>query len=179
MHTFSILDLGASEPRDVMLISGLVTISPVTTVSTIDTADGKVGYIVFNDHNLPASGQLVTAISQLKAAHVTDLILDLRYNGGGYLFIASELAYMIAGPAATSGKIFERLTYSDKRTADTNSPGSTYPFFATHRGYPGTGTIADAPLPSLNLSRVFVITSSEPRRPAKRSSTACRASGSR
>ena len=38
-----------------------------------------------------------------------DLVLDLRYNGGGYLAIASELAYMIAGPARTSGKTFERI----------------------------------------------------------------------
>ena len=37
------------------------------------------------------------AINTLKAANVTDLVLDLRYNGGGYLDIASEVAYMIAG----------------------------------------------------------------------------------
>ena len=48
----------------------------------------------------------MSAINTLKAAAVTDLVLDMRYNGGGYLDIAAELAYMIAGrggpPARTS-----------------------------------------------------------------------------
>ena len=35
------------------------------------------------------------------AAGVNDLVLDLRYNGGGLVGISSQLAYMIAGPART------------------------------------------------------------------------------
>ena len=46
----------------------------------------------------PRETQLIAAFNQLKAAGVTDLVLDIRYNGGGYLDIASEVAYMIAGP---------------------------------------------------------------------------------
>jgi len=158
MHSFSILDQGQSTPRTVTLISGEITTNPVPTVQTIDTASGRVGYILFNDHNLPSEGGLASAVSQLKAAGVTDLVLDMRYNGGGYLRIASELAYMIAGNAATSGKIFERLTFSDKRSADTNDPGNTFAFINTAWGLPGTGTTAGSPLPSLNLSRVFILT---------------------
>ena len=41
-------------------------------------------------------------MTQLKNSGVTDLVLDIRYNGGGYLDIASELAYMIAGPNVTT-----------------------------------------------------------------------------
>jgi hypothetical protein len=161
MHTFTILDQGASTPRTVTLISGEIATSPVYTVKTIDVPDGgKVGYILFNDHILPAEGQLIAAVAQLKAAGIKDLFLDVRYNGGGYAYIASQLAYMIAGPAATAGKYFEKFTYSDKRAADTNDPGSTYPFFTTATGYSGTGTFGGAPLPTLNLGRVFVITSS-------------------
>ena len=43
------------------------------------------------------------AITTLDNANVTDLILDLRYNGGGYLDIASELAYMIGNTTLTTG----------------------------------------------------------------------------
>jgi hypothetical protein len=159
-HTFTIRDANSAQTRTITLVSGNVTFDPVPTVKTLDVADGKVGYLLFNDHNLPSEGRLITAISQLQAAGVRDLFLDLRYNGGGYVFVASELAYMIAGRTATAGKIFEKFTFNDKRSADTNDPSNTYPFFDAASGITGTNTEGDAPLPTLNLSRVFVITSS-------------------
>ena len=58
------------------------------------------------------SPQLINAINTLKAANVTDLVLDIRYNGGGYLDIASELAFMIAGSARTAGRTFEQLVFN-------------------------------------------------------------------
>jgi hypothetical protein len=82
---------------------------------------------------------------------VTDLVLDMRYNGGGYLYIASELAYMIAGPARTAGKTFEKLNYNAKRTTD--NARAPYPFQAT--------STANAALPTLDLARVYVLTTAE------------------
>ena len=158
-HSFKILDLNATTPRTVSLVSGSITFNPVPIASTITTGSGKVGYIVFNDHNLPSEGGLINAVRSLRNAGINDLVLDLRYNGGGYLYIASELAYMIAGPTATNNKIMEKLTFSDKRSAETNSPDSTFPFFDASSGFPGTNSVADAPLPFLNLKRVFVLTS--------------------
>ncbi len=158
-HTFRILDVNSSTPRTVTLVSADVQVATVPVTRTIDTPTGRVGYILFNDHFLPAEGELMSAVQQLASANVTDLVLDLRYNGGGYLFIAAELAYMIAGPAATKNKIMERETYSDKRAADTNSPDSVTPFWDTASGYPGTNTTQDAPLPFLNLKRLYVLTS--------------------
>ena len=45
---------------------------------------------------------------------VDDLVIDLRYNGGGLLAIASQVAYMVAGSAATAGQTFEKYTFNDK-----------------------------------------------------------------
>jgi carboxyl-terminal processing protease len=81
-------------------------------------------------------------------------VLDLRYNGGGYLFIASELAYMIAGPNRTGGRVFERLSYNSKRTAETEDT----PFFDTSCIYDGSRCTSSQPLPTLNLGRVYVLT---------------------
>lgn len=157
-HAFGLLDLGAQTPRTVTLTSEVVALSPVQTVATLNTGNGKVGYMLFNDHNFPAEGQLIAGIRQLKTAGIQDLVLDLRYNGGGLLYIASQLAYMIAGPQS-NGKIFEKLTFSDKRSADTNNPENTYPFFNITSGLDGTNTTANNPLPSLGFNRVFVLTS--------------------
>ena len=98
-HTFVIRDLGASTDRTVTLTAQALASTPVLKVATLPAPNQSVGYILFNDHIAPSEGQLVAAINTLKAAAVTDLVLDVRYNGGGYLDIAAELAYMIAGPA--------------------------------------------------------------------------------
>ena len=45
-------------------------------------------------------------------------MLDLRYNGGGYLYIASQVAYMIAGATRTNGQVFERTMFNSKRTGE-------------------------------------------------------------
>lgn len=133
---------------------------PVQNVSVLNAGTDPVGYLVFNDHIATSEAQLIAAINQLKTADVTDLILDIRYNGGGYLDIASELAYMIAGPVPTAGRTFERLTFNDKHPNTDPVTGQALtpiPFHTTTQGFSaGTG----APLPTLNLQRVFVITGS-------------------
>jgi hypothetical protein len=111
-HTFVVQDLGATAARSVTMVTGSVTSTPVQGVGTL--AGGQVGYMLFNDHMATAEAQLIAAVNQLKAASVSDLVIDIRYNGGGYLTIASELAYMVAGPARTAGKTFELLTFNDK-----------------------------------------------------------------
>ena len=113
--------------------------------------------MLFNDHTAPAEKALSDAVNQLRGT-ITDLVLDIRYNGGGYLDIASELAYMIAGSGKTGGQTFERQQFNDKHpTFDpvTGQAIAPTPFFTTGLGFsvnPGT------PLPSLGLSRVYVLT---------------------
>lgn len=92
-------------------------VTTVQNVQTIKTSNGTVGYFTFDSQIAQSEGELITAISQLKAANVSDLVIDMRYNGGGYLFIASELAYMIAGPRATAGKVFEQTMFNEKQSA--------------------------------------------------------------
>jgi carboxyl-terminal processing protease len=159
-HTFDVLDYGMTSTRQVTLVSASVTSAPVppALVHAITTTTGPVGYILFNDHTAPAEKGLIDAINNLKGAGVTDLILDIRYNGGGYLDIASELAHMIGGGNKTAGQTFEREQFNDKHPSIDPVTGETIsstPFFNTSLGFsvsPGT------PLPTLGLSRVYVLT---------------------
>jgi carboxyl-terminal processing protease len=121
----------------------------------------KVGYLLLNNHNALAEPQLRQAVDYLASEEVEELVLDLRYNGGGFLDVAAELAYMIAGPAATAGRTFERRVFNSKHTGGfdpiSGEPLAT-PFHSTTQGlHPQTP--AGLPLPSLDLSRVFVLTS--------------------
>lgn len=143
--------------RSVSMTAAQITKTPVQNTRTIDTASGRVGYLTFTDHIAPAEGQLVAAVQSLASQNITDLVLDLRYNGGGYLYIASQVGYMVAGSSRTSGRTFERLLFNDKRTADNNDPDNNAPFYNVTSGFTGSGTSANQPLPQLVLNRVYVL----------------------
>jgi C-terminal processing protease CtpA/Prc len=158
-HTFVVRDLGSAVTRPVTMTSTLITSTPVQNVGTITTDTGTVGYILFNSHIATAEKGLIDAVTQLSPARIDDLVLDLRYNGGGLLAIASQLAYMIAGPTATSGKTFENMGFNDKHpTYDpvTGNPLSPTPFYDTSIGF---SVPPDQTLPTLNLNRVFILSS--------------------
>jgi carboxyl-terminal processing protease len=157
-YTFEVLDEGSATARSIVMIAGVVTEIPVQNVGSLPAPNGSVGYMLFNDHIATAEGELISAMIQLKAAAISDLVLDIRYNGGGYLDIASELAYMIAGPAATSGRAFERSSFNDKNPFSLSVAQSTTPFHSTTQGF---STRSGVPLPQLGLPRVYVITSGD------------------
>ena len=157
-HTFTVLDPGSAVPRSVTMVSQEITLAMVQNTQVINTPTGDIGYMTFNLHRAPAEQELIDAINTLQG--VDDLILDIRYNRGGFLAIASQVAYMIAGPARTAGRIFETTQFNDKYPATdpiTGQPIEPYPFIDETLGF---SVPAGQPLPTLNLSRVFVLTGS-------------------
>ena len=82
---------------------------------------------------------LVDAFNQFKAQGVQDLVLDIRYNGGGTLAIASELAYMVAGANATSGKVFEKLEFNRKNPFGVTDAEASTPFVTDRIGISCSG----------------------------------------
>lgn len=160
-HTFTVRDNGSSTPRAFTMTSANITGTPVQNVHTINTGSGLVGYMLFNDHLATSEQQLVAAVTTLKNAGVSDLVLDIRYNGGGYLDIASEMAYMIAGPVATTGKTFEELQFNDQHPTTDAVTGATLTPTLFHSTTQGFSVAAGQVLPTLNLTRVFVLTGND------------------
>jgi carboxyl-terminal processing protease len=160
MHSFQIGDSSSSPIRTVSITSADVASDPVPNVKVIGSS-GRVGYLLFNDHIATAEQALIDAVNQLNTGlGIDDLVLDMRYNGGGFLDIASELAYMIAGPAQTGGQPFETLQFNDKHPTTnpvTGQPLSPMPFHTTSQGFSTTAVQA---LPTLDLSRVYVLVGS-------------------
>ncbi len=138
---------------DATMAAAQVSTASVLNTRVIDTPAGKTGYLTFNSHNGPAEKQLYDAVTLFKSAAVTDLVIDMRYNGGGLLTIASELAYMVAGPAATDGKIFFKYSTNGHLL-----PGRPTPFLAKSSGQLATQVLPlGTPLPHLDLKRVTVL----------------------
>jgi hypothetical protein len=161
-HTLVIRDQGASTNRTVTMTAQPITETPVQNVTTLPVPYQHVGYMLFNDHVATAEQELVAGFQQLKNAGVTDLVLDIRYNGGGYLDIASEVAYMIAGPnlttSATPTPFFERENYNDRNPFNFTTAQTTTPFHDHGEGFTVSSATA---LPFLGLSRVYVLTSAD------------------
>lgn len=160
-HTFDVGELGSTQIRRVSITSANITSAPVQNVSVIPTLSGQVGYLLFNDHIATAEQALIDAVNQLNAGPgINDLVLDMRYNGGGFLDIASELAYMIAGTTPTAGQPFETLQFNDKHPTTNPVTGqslSPMPFHTTSLGF---STPAGQDLPTLDLPRVYVLVGS-------------------
>ncbi len=151
-HTFTVLDLGSSTPRTVTMTSVAITSHPVQNVKILSIPSGdRVGYMLFNAHNAPAAQAIVEAGKHLKNAGINDLIVDLRYNRGGLVYVAQILSSMIAG-ADKEGLIFEEFETNGK------VPSESWEFTFE---FAEEGIIGDTGLtvPSLGLSRLFVLTS--------------------
>ena len=89
--TFVVRDPGATADRTVTLTSINLSPSPVNRTRVIDTPTGKVGYILFNTFSpFESERAIIQAITELRISSVTDLVLDLRYNGGGLLAVVHD-----------------------------------------------------------------------------------------
>jgi carboxyl-terminal processing protease len=114
-------------------------VNSVMLFDTLTINKIKTGHLVFDEFIKPSSEELATAFAFFKSQNVKDLILDLRYNTGGILDVATELASYIAGTSKFSTP-FIKSSYNDKKTSE----ATTYNF-------------KSVPYP-LNLTRLVVIT---------------------
>lgn len=98
------------------------TVNSVLLYDTLHLASGITGHLVFESFIEPSEAELSTAFAYFKANNVKDLILDLRYNSGGYLYVAQDLASYIAGNApANSNTVFALLQYNAMRQSQNSS----------------------------------------------------------
>ena len=138
------------------LLAGAASSVPLVRVVN-SPAGRRAGYILFNDHNAGAQDELIAAFQVLRTAAVDDLVLDMRYNAGGYLYVAQTAASMVTGPQS-EGRIFEQLRYNARRQADTAA--GAY-LFSSKVQTAETAFPRGTELPQLKLPRVYVLASGQ------------------
>jgi C-terminal processing protease CtpA/Prc len=90
---------------------------PTLSHTRFYTAGGRrVGYIFLRNFVEPSVEALDAAFAALGAERIDDLVLDLRYNGGGLVNVAQHLASYIGG-VRTEGQIFGEYFHNDKQAA--------------------------------------------------------------
>lgn len=128
---------------DVVLNAATYQENPIILDSVYAVGGKKIGYLAFNSF-LGDTTQIYnsfrTIFSRFAAQQVGDMIIDLRYNGGGYVSVQEKLANYLA-PLAANGNLMMKQEFNDKLAAELNSTDNF------------------KKLGSLNLSRIFFIVS--------------------
>jgi C-terminal peptidase prc len=91
----------------------LVTIPTVAVTNVHNIAGRRMGYILFQNFVRPSVAALDAAFNELIEAGATELVLDLRYNGGGLVSVAQHLASLIGG-TRTAGQVLAEYFHNDK-----------------------------------------------------------------
>ena len=144
---------------------------PVHNTSIIEHGSKKIGYVMYNKFlgTVDSDGdgevdrdfneELIDLFVYLKSENLDELILDLRYNGGGSVNTCTYLASLITGQF--TGTIFAKQIWNDKimefiedrNSNDDPSDDLNFDNYFTDTRPDGN------PLPSLSLNRLYVLTS--------------------
>jgi C-terminal processing protease CtpA/Prc len=117
---------------------------PVMVDTVYSVGSKTIGYLVFNSFlgDLPEiNSELSRVFNRFSSAGINDVIIDLRYNGGGYVSVAEQLSNYLA-PSSANGSLMMTQQFNDKLG----------PRFNSSKNFNKIG--------SLSLPRVFFIVSS-------------------
>ena len=119
----------------------------------LNVSDKKIGYLMYTQFVNTFNNDLNDIFSSFKSEGISDLVLDLRYNGGGSLTACLYLASMITGQF--TGEIFAQQLWNSKLMDywNNNDPESLKDLFVDQMA---DGTA----LNSLNLNKVYILTTS-------------------
>ena len=144
---------------------------PVHHIAIFEEGSKRIGYVMYNKFlgTIDSNGdgevdrdfneELIDLFVYLKSQNLDELVLDLRYNGGGSVNTCTYLASLITGQF--TGTIFAKQIWNEKIMAfieDRNSnddPSDDLNFDNYFTDSRPDGN----PLPSLGLSRLYVLTS--------------------
>lgn len=140
------------EYRQVTIKSPASYCNPVVMTKVINSANHKIGYLVYNSFDASFDQELYNTFVDFKSQGITDLILDLRYNRGGRTTTANLMATCIAGEPCKD-KIFSSMRYNngrmDKRKGKFHDEKFVYP------GYSELGTTITNGC--LGLNHIYII----------------------
>ena len=142
------------QPADTLNLAASITmeINPFL-IDTLYKVEGqRIAYLMYNEFSTGPENkgteetyneQMKAIFANFKAQQPDALILDLRYNNGGYLQCAQALGSLVA-PASALGKNFVNLQFNAKA----NPQRKEYPLLESY---------AEA---NLNLGKVYILTTS-------------------
>ena len=111
-----VFETRAGVRKSAHMVKRVVTIPTVSYTKVYEVDGRRIGYIFFRNFVTPSYAALDDAFAALRAAGANELVLDLRYNGGGLVDVAVHLASLIGG-SKTAGQVMMTYTHNAKNTA--------------------------------------------------------------
>ena len=156
-YTIGLADFNDGDPistaTTITLIKSQLEENPIKIAKVFDEGMGnKIGYLMYNQFSAPFDSALNNAFLTFKNENITDLIVDLRYNGGGSVRTATYLGAMITGQF--NEHIFSKQVWNEKVLASWPEEN----FINRFPNQINNGIITEN-INSVNLSSVYFIVS--------------------
>ena len=134
---------------------------PILLTKVFDCGGKKVGYLAYTSFTFESSRGLYDVCKEFKSQGITELILDLRYNGGGYVFTENVFVSMLAPEAEVkNGSVFQTEVWNDdymdyykQNKIDLNTYFNTK-FSATHGSEKYDLNTSDA---NIGLTKIYAL----------------------
>lgn len=136
--------------------------NPVICDSIYEFNGKKVGYLAYSSFDLKSIQPLIEIGKKFKAEGIEELVLDLRYNGGGYVITENVLASMFAPQEAVSSKkVFEKEIYNSYLSEIYQKQGESLETrFTTEFNYPEMEINVSTKDANIGLKKIYGLISS-------------------
>ena len=133
--------------------------NPILCDSVYNFNGKKVGYLAYSSFDLKSIPELINICKEFKNEGIKELILDLRYNGGGYVITENVLASMFAPQVNVTNKdIFEKEDYNEFFTKYYEQEGiSTITRFQTEYNYEDMDLNVSTKDANIGLEKIYGI----------------------
>lgn len=107
---------GAGAPVAVVLSAAVFALTPVQNGQVVLSPNGRrIGYVFVKDMISQVGNPLATVMGSFRTQGIQELVLDLRYNGGGLVSMGGTVASYASG-APGNGRLYTRLLYNDRQS---------------------------------------------------------------
>jgi len=159
-YTINLADFNGGNPvlngNNIALSKSQLQENPVAIVKTFTEGAKKIGYLLYNQFASSYDGELNTAFATLQAEGINELIIDLRYNGGGSVQTATYLGSMVTQEPTTS--VYAQQVWNEK-VMENNDASDFLNYFTdniTNTDENGNVILNEA-INRLNLTNVYFI----------------------
>ncbi|NVJ88240.1 MAG: peptidase S41 [Flavobacteriaceae bacterium] len=161
-YTIELADYNNGDPvangTTIGLTKAQINENPVKIAKVFNEGNTKIGYLLYNQFAANYDSELNAAIGYLRSQNIDELIVDLRYNPGGFTSSAIYLGSMITGQF--TGQLYSKEVWNSK-VMNALSPDLFENDFVEQILFRDSNgnVVTNEPINSMNLNRVYFITS--------------------